>query len=405
MAQLTAPGSSSIRLVSDRWASTVEDQAFFYCNTDSAEGGTLSASSLKGTGNRNFNWYQWNDSATSFSKLIKSENGVFSSTMDSLPEGGYKVDIDSAGIHDTTFVGWIFFDRPPVASASLAQQLCYRVALHGVAQASVDTFYCRNINTGAIIPVANEITHLWSSVPSSYIPAPDIYLDPVIENYPAYPPFINYNLPLEDVTYTLTVTSLGCSSQSSFLYSSIHVRADFTADPVKGEAPLDVTFTNTSIRGSTYTWNFGDNTTSDLETPPVHTYNIPGKYTVTLIIQSDLHCLDSLRMDSLIYVEPSELSIPNAFTPNGDGFNDRFMIYGQSLRYVSMEVFSQSGMKVYGFSGEGEILKNWTGWDGNINNTSIKASPGIYFYVITALGWDNVVYDSKQYRGFVYLYR
>jgi hypothetical protein len=70
-----------------------------------------------------------------------------------------------------------------------------------------------------------------------------------------------------------------------------------------------------------------------------------------------------------------------------------------------MEVYSQSGLKVYGFSGEGEILKNWTGWDGNINNSSIKASPGIYFYVIRALGWDDISYNSKKYRGFVYLYR
>jgi len=50
-----------------------------------------------------------------------------------------------------------------------------------------------------------------------------------------------------------------------------------------------------------------------------------------------------------------------------------------------MEVFSRSGLKVYGFSGEGERLKEWTGWDGNINKSSIKASPGVYYYIIRAL--------------------
>jgi gliding motility-associated-like protein len=315
------------------------------------------------------------------------------------------VDVDSSGIYDTTLLGWIFFDKPPVATASLAQQLCYRVALSGTATATTDKFTYKDINTGAPLSLNNELSYRWSSDPYSFIPAPDASLNPIIQNYPPEPPFINYNLPLEDVTYKLTVSTLGCSSQSSFLYHSIHVKADFEADPVEGEAPLEVNFINKSVRGNINTWKFGDKSEPSLETPDPHKYNVPGKYSVTLIIESTLHCIDSLRMDSLIYVVPSVLDIPNAFTPNDDGMNDRFMVYGKSLRYVSMEIYSQSGLKVYGFSGEGDVLENWQGWDGNINNSSVKAGIGIYYYVIRALGWDDVNYNSKKYTGFVYLYR
>jgi len=405
MAQLAAPGSNAIRNVTYPSVPGRKDQAFFYCNALGTERGSLTASRSGHAGNRNFTWNKWNDLTTSFSTFIQADAGATSSTISNLTEGGYKVNIDSAGVYDTAFVGWIFFDKPPVAVASLAQQLCYRVALSGTATSTTDKFYYKDINTGASLSLNNEVTHLWSSDPASYIPAPDVYLNPIIQNYPPEPPFVNYNLPLEDVTYKLMVSTLGCNSQSSFLYHSIHVKADFEADPVQGEAPLEVTFTNKSVRGSIYTWEFGDKTESSLETPDPHTYYIPEKYSVTLIIESTLHCIDSLRRDSLIYVEPSALDIPNAFTPNGDGLNDRFMVSGKSLRYVSMEVFSQSGLKVYAFSGEGEELRNWTGWDGNINNSSIKASPGIYFYVIRALGWDDINYNSKKYRGFVYLYR
>ena len=104
-------------------------------------------------------------------------------------------------------------------------------------------------------------------------------------------------------------------------------------------------------------------------------------------------------------VDPSKLEIPNVFTPNGDGLNDYFMVAAQSLRQLSIEIFSRSGLKVYSFNGGGESLRAWRGWDGNINDSSRKASPGVYFYIITAFGWDDIVYDGKETRGIVYLYR
>jgi gliding motility-associated-like protein len=104
-------------------------------------------------------------------------------------------------------------------------------------------------------------------------------------------------------------------------------------------------------------------------------------------------------------VNPSSLAIPNVFTPNGDGINDNFVVQSASLRDITMEVFSRSGLKVYSFQGQAEVLKDWIGWDGHVNSTSVEATPGIYFYIIKAYGWDDVEYDSKEYRGFVYLYR
>jgi len=43
-------------------------------------------------------------------------------------------------------------------------------------------------------------------------------------------------------------------------------------------------------------------------------------------------------------------------------------------------------------------LKEWEGWDGYIDAGS-KASPGVYYYIIEALGWDDVEYKSRVYRG------
>ncbi len=390
-AQLSAPGMSAVRYTSYPSPSVRRDPVFIFCNSSGSQKGALSAVSPRGTGSFNFSWYRWSDVTKSFSVLLKTESGLLNSSSDNLEEGGYRVDI--SGGYDTTLIGWIFIDKP-YSLAQLQQRNCDYVALKG--KVAVDTFFYRNPSNGFPVKLPNGVRFLWSSTPASSIPFPDYEINPQ-----------TFNPPLVDVVYKLQVSdSFGCLNESSFPYESIHVKADFTVDPDKGEAPLEVTFTDSSIRGDKYTWEFGDgkDSISDLKDPPPHIYYKPGEYSVKLTIESVLHCIDSMRFEKIV-VDPSELNIPNVFTPDGDGLNDNFIIASKSLRFINVEVFSRSGMKVYSYFGEGERLKSWEGWDGNINNSSIKATPGVYFYIIRAFGWDDVDYNSKEQKGFVYLYR
>ena len=60
--------------------------------------------------------------------------------------------------------------------------------------------------------------------------------------------------------------------------------ANFTADPIEGLAPLNVSFNNESTGNIIgYYWDFGDETTSS-EQNPQHTYLEPGIYSVSLIV-------------------------------------------------------------------------------------------------------------------------
>lgn len=390
-AQLTAPGAETVRYTAYPSAPTVKDPVFIYCNDSGSQKGTLVAASPGGTGPFNFSWYQWSDITKSFSTLLKTESGVITSTTANLSEGGFKVII--TGGYDTSLVAWIFTDKP-FSSAKLQNRTCDYVALNG--EAAVDTFYYRNPANGVPVKLPDAVSFLWSSDPPSTIPRPDFLLDPQ-----------TFDPPLEDVTYNLQVTdSFGCSTGSSFFYASIHVKADFTIDPLKGDAPLEVTITDKSVRASTYKWEFGENkdSISYLMNPVPHIYYIPGDYYIKLTVESDMHCVDSTTSEKIV-VDPSSLEIPNVFTPDGDGLNDNFIVKSSSLRQISVEIFSRTGLKVYEFQGDGEKLRNWKGWDGNVNHSSIKASPGVYFYIIKASGWDNIVYDSKKQRGFLYLYR
>lgn len=388
--QITAPGASAVRTTEYPGGYTPNDPVFIFCS-NGATTGSLNAVSPGGTAPFTFEWYRWSTADNDFTIHVKTDAGVSSSSATGLVEGGYRVRITDGGGYDTTLIAWAHLAQP-TAEASLMDRRCDWVALKGVAAA--DTFFYYQPATGVETQLPASRTFEWSSEPASTIPEPKFYLDPV-----------TYRPPLEDVTYKLVVTdNFGCVSESSFFYESIHVKADFSAEPVEGEAPLEVFFTDNSIRASTYEWRFGDDSLSLQAGSVTHTYYKPGVYTVSLVIESSLNCVDSMQYN-YVTVKPSALSIPNVFTPDGDGINEFFKPDIASLRFIDVQVFSRSGMMVYSFRGEGDRLREWQGWDGTVNNSSVRASPGLYFYVIRAIGWDNVVYDSKENRGALYLYR
>lgn len=60
--------------------------------------------------------------------------------------------------------------------------------------------------------------------------------------------------------------------------------AEFSATPLTGSRPLEVTFSDTSLGGVTgWLWDFGDGTTSTQQNP-THTYSRIGTYTVSLTV-------------------------------------------------------------------------------------------------------------------------
>lgn len=72
---------------------------------------------------------------------------------------------------------------------------------------------------------------------------------------------------------------------------TVSVEVDWTSVPSSGTAPLNVQFTDATVTTGTITawlWTFGDGQTSPLE-DPLHTYDDPGSYDVTLKVTVDGH--------------------------------------------------------------------------------------------------------------------
>ena len=76
----------------------------------------------------------------------------------------------------------------------------------------------------------------------------------------------------------------GNSEAVKFQTYTILPNADFSASATAGSAPLSVNFSDLSTGAPTsWLWSFGDSSTSTLQSP-VHTYSIPGSYTVSLTV-------------------------------------------------------------------------------------------------------------------------
>jgi gliding motility-associated-like protein len=102
------------------------------------------------------------------------------------------------------------------------------------------------------------------------------------------------------------------------------------------------------------------------------TYLVTEEGTYSVIVTNEFGC-DTKDAINVYYLE---FAVPNAFTPNGDGINDKFkpVMPQVGIREFSMVIFNRKGTKVF------ETNKKEDGWDGTFNG---KDTPvGSYVWLI-----------------------
>jgi gliding motility-associated-like protein len=198
------------------------------------------------------------------------------------------------------------------------------------------------------------------------------------------------NINVTQGTYTLTVTaSNGCSNTTSSTPTIVgsqfpDIAADFTFTPQSGLPPVEVTFTNTTLNGTSYVWDFGNGATSTLQ-DPTNTYGTGGSYVITMVATDINGCTDT-ALYTITFDGESVLIIPNIFTPNGDGVNDLLRITAQSIDTFNMTIFNRWGQLM------AQIDWLGGGWDGT-TMAGIECPDGVYYYVVNATGLDGKVYE------------
>lgn len=88
-----------------------------------------------------------------------------------------------------------------------------------------------------------------------------------------------------------------------------------------------------------------------------------------------------------VSIGASELKIPNAFSPNGDGVNDEWKVAYRSLLEFQCHIFDRNGHQVCHLTSPDQ------GWDGKVGGKTVNS--GVFYYVIEAQGTDGKKYKKS----------
>lgn len=216
------------------------------------------------------------------------------------------------------------------------------------------------------------------------------------------------NLPADD--YLLIVTDVnGCQGTANFTVASpgqITVDLQVTEQVILTGMNTQLIATATStVPVVNYYWS------PDSLPNPVFDYslcgdptNCPNPYvaprtttTFTVTVMNSDSCYASDTVTVQVLNQPSAF-LPTAFTPNGDGMNDRFEFDILGAINIDVEVYDRWGQRIYANPSQVNGINNQNGWDGTLNG---KPAPfDTYVYQLKVTYFDNV---TKAFSGTVTL--
>jgi gliding motility-associated-like protein len=180
-----------------------------------------------------------------------------------------------------------------------------------------------------------------------------------------------------DVELTLTNTSTGCSIDTVFDVPGFpFLQALFSLNPNLNCYPLEnasMEFADLTSGADNGFWDFGDGTTLPFSPGiyPEHSYSDTGQFNASLIVMNTGGCTDTFTYSICVYPD-YELSIPTAFTPNGDGLNEVFQAQGIGIHEFHMEVFNHWGERMCYINSLSDY------WDGTFRGNLVPQ--GVYVW-------------------------
>lgn len=197
----------------------------------------------------------------------------------------------------------------------------------------------------------------------------------------------------DDTTFYLTIVdAYGCTATSSVFIDVIPVPIAFAIpDVIYGYANLFVAVNNESLYANDFTWDFGNNNILTINTTAYvnTTYMDTGTYTITLTA-SNGYCEDVWQGNiTVIYLDSIEVSIPNVFSPNGDGDNDTYFFDMKNVKSIEGAFYNRWGIKMADYN---DLNYSWDG-----KSDGIDALEGVYYVKFILTGIDGDIRDDTAF--------
>jgi gliding motility-associated-like protein len=193
-----------------------------------------------------------------------------------------------------------------------------------------------------------------------------------------------YLYPKSSTTYTVIAKDF-CNKPDTNYYS-VFVEpspiVSFIANPTMPTL-ANSTFTLTNITPNTYTlsWHYNNEVVSN-NTNYIHNITGVANYCFSLEITTPLGCTN--KDSACVYVADTLITniyVPNTFTPNDDGINDKLQALGKHFTLQQFNIYNRYGELLFTTN---NILM---GWDGSYQKANCEG--GVYFYVLKYLNEKN----------------
>lgn len=142
------------------------------------------------------------------------------------------------------------------------------------------------------------------------------------------------------------------------------------------------------IPGASYRWAPASTLNDSTIPNPIATPFVTTEYCVTVTDVNGCQNTDCVTVTT----ETPLISMPNAFSPNGDGLNDLFrVVLGGNLSVEEMVIYSRWGDLVYQGSGN-------TGWDGRFKGVNQPSGTYVYYvHVINPEDESQVILETGSF--------
>jgi gliding motility-associated-like protein len=157
-------------------------------------------------------------------------------------------------------------------------------------------------------------------------------------------------------------------------------------------APGASTTLNPSVTGNivSYQWSPSTGLNNATIKDPVASPSVTTVYSLDVTDNNECEVTGSIKVT--VSAATSKILVPNAFSPNGDGVNDTWIITGLSANPgATVDVFNRYGQLVFHSENYNKA------WDGTFNGNPLPM--GTYYYIVDAKN------NEKKVAGSVTIFK